>query len=275
MDERWADYGISKVLYNDSQTIIEKAIIRLDKGNSLGDEQEITRLELVSKLQSNNTFVTVTKNEQGQWKKLNTVSLINSFFSQSISINTDNSKDFLGDIPLILPKRKSFISYYHKDNDTDKIKFEKLTSDIIINKSVLDGDIDSDNSTDYIKHLIQDEYLSDTTVLIVLVGLNTKFRKHVDWEISGALNFKVGETYAGLLGLLLPTHPFYGKNECGYDSLPARLSDNFKSGYAVIASYTDNSRLLQNYIELAFDYRKSRAHKRDNSRQQMQRNTGD
>ena len=65
-------------------------------------------------------------------------------------------------------------------------------------------------SDDYVKQLIQKGYLYDTTVLVVLLGAKTKCRKHVDWEMSGALNRKVGDTYAGLLGLMLLTHPDYG-----------------------------------------------------------------
>lgn len=33
----------------------------------------------------------------------------------------------------------------------------------------------------------------------------------MDWEISGALNYKVGDHYAGLLGIVLPNHPDYEK----------------------------------------------------------------
>ena len=137
------------------------------------------------------------------------------------------------------------------------------------------GDIDSENSADYIKQLIQKEYLKDTTVLVVLIGNKTKHRKHVDWEISGALNYKVGEIYAGLLGLLLPSHPDFNTGKVNYDLIPKRLADNHKTGYAVIAIWSENRKVVQSYIELAFEKRTSMKDKRDNSFAQMQRNTGE
>lgn len=53
--------------------------------------------------------------------------------------------------------------------------------------------------------------MADTTVLVVLVDPKTKCRMHVDWEISSALSTKVGDS--GLLGILLPSHPDYGKEK--------------------------------------------------------------
>ena len=170
-------------------------------------------------------------------------------------------------------KRKTFISYFHKDDEDYKNEFEKLTSDLIVNKSVGDGDISGDNSDDYIKKLIQDGYLSDTTVLVVLVGAKTKCRMHVDWEISGALNLKVGESYAGLLGILLPTHPDFKKPECLYNNVPKRLAENVKTGYAEIINWTSDRRILQSKIESAYSRRKNESDKRVNSIPQMQKNT--
>ena len=55
--------------------------------------------------------------------------------------------------------------------------------------------------------------------------------------------------------------------------MPARLADNFKSGYAIIRDYTTDRKKLQEYIELAYKNRTQKADKRTNSRPQMQRNT--
>ena len=91
------------------------------------------------------------------------------------------------------PKRNVFVSYYHSDDQAKKEKFDYLCKDFIINQSVMIDEIDDDNSDDYINRLINEEHMKDTTVLVVLLGRNTKYRKHVDWEISGALNLKVGD----------------------------------------------------------------------------------
>ena len=96
---------------------------------------------------------------------------------------------------------------------------------------------------------------------------------HIDWEISGALNVKVGEKYSGLLGIILPDHPDFGTEKATYNLMPARLADNFKSGYAVIRDWTDDRIKMQEYIELAFEQRTSKATERVNSRTQMQENT--
>ena len=96
---------------------------------------------------------------------------------------------------------------------------------------------------------------------------------HVDWEISGALNRKVGENYAGLLGIKLPGHPDFGTGKHNYDLLPARLSDNLKTGYAIIRDWTDDRVEMQSYIEEAFEKRSSMADSRINSRIQMKEDT--
>lgn len=171
-------------------------------------------------------------------------------------------------------KRKTFISYFHKDDEDYKDEFERLTSDLIVNKSVGDGDIDVDNSDDYTKKLIQDGYLSDTTVLVVLVGAKTKCRKHVDWEISGALDLKVGESYAGLFGILLPTHPDFNKPKYLCNNVPKRLAENIKTGYAEVINWTSNRKFLQSTIESAYYRRKTELDNRVNKAfPQMQENT--
>ncbi|WP_444550469.1 TIR domain-containing protein [Candidatus Magnetomonas plexicatena] len=89
-------------------------------------------------------------------------------------------------------RRKVFISYYHKEDERYRELFEIQFGHLFINKSVPKDEISDDNSTNYIKRLIQTDYLKDTSVVVVLVGQNTYTRKHVDWEISAGLSNKVG-----------------------------------------------------------------------------------
>lgn len=271
--EKWADYLISKVLYNQAGDRIVNVIARKDNGDNVGEEIEMTRYTLSQHFDNGRTFATITKTAAGKWNKLANVYRNKTYYNDFISINNSTTRDDLGNIPYNITKRKTFISYYHKDEEQKRKEFENLTDDLIVNKSVDTGDINTDNSEEYIKQLIQKEYLKDTTVLVVLVGNKTKCRKHVDWEISGALNYKVGNTYAGLLGLIVPSHPDYGTGQATYNLMPARLADNFKTGYAVVADWTEDRKQIQSYIELAFDYRTSKADKRDNARTQMQNNT--
>ena len=169
-------------------------------------------------------------------------------------------------------KHKVFISYYHEDDDTWREAFEDKFGGVFINKSVQDGDINTDVSADYIKRLIQENYLTDTSVLVVLIGPNTWGRKHVDWEISAAISKKVGG-YSGLIGLILPTHADFGKTTYTEAKVPPRLVDNQKSGYAKIYHWTEDVGTIKGYIEDAFNARITRCDKIDNtSTIQFQRN---
>ena len=164
-------------------------------------------------------------------------------------------------------KHKVFISYYHEDDEDYRDDFEDLFGHLFINKSVEPGDIDEDISTEYIKRLIRENYITDTSVLVVLVGPKTYCRKHVDWEISAALSKKAGG-YSGLLGLCLPTHPGYGK-KYNEDVVPPRLVDNLESGYAKFYDWTKDENKIKKWVEEAFQSRIDKADKIDNSREQF------
>lgn len=177
-------------------------------------------------------------------------------------------------------RHKVFVSYYHKADQAYHDAFEREFGHLFISKSVQPGDISTDVSTEYIKRLIQEGYISDASVVIVLVGAKTRCRKHVDWEISAGLNKKVGG-YSGLLGILLPTFPIQRGdpyNYANYADLPARLADNAKTGYADIYAWNwiiSSEQNVRNAIQTAFDARLSRAEKVDNSQLQLGKNLCD
>lgn len=260
--EKWADYLVSKEKWISNSNKIDSFIIHNDNGNSISKGYEKNRSWVVEQIKEGKTFCCIYLNANGLWNS-----------GTELTLTVKGGLSWTNNLPLILPKRKSFISYYHKDDKDYKEKFFNLTSDLIINKSVEEGEIKPENGSDYVKQLINDDYLTDTTILIVLLGPNTKCRKHVDWEISGALNYKVGENYAGLLGLKLPSHSDYGTGKFSHTLQPQRLTDNLVSQYAVIRDFTTDRRKLQEYIELAFKNRISKADKRINSRVQMKINT--
>lgn len=259
--EKWADYLVSKVKWREDNEKIVSFYVHQDLGENVSAGQERDRNWIVQKFQQGYSFCCIHMSKKGKWSKGNSVILENGAIKWHESI------------PILLTKRKTFVSYYHNDDQAYKDEFINIASDLIVSKSVEDGDINTNISTEYIKQLIQRGFLYDTTVLVVLIGNKTKCRKHVDWEISGALNYKVGDKYAGLLGLILPNHPDYGTKKATYNLMPARLADNFKSGYAVIEDYTTDRAKLQKYIELAFGNRKSKFDDRINSRSQLQINT--
>lgn len=174
-------------------------------------------------------------------------------------------------------RHKVFISYYHKDDQPYKEAFVKAFSQHFINKSVQDGDINTDVSTEYIKRLIQTDFLTDTSVLVVLFGLNTWGRKHVDWEISAALNKKVGG-YSGLLGIVLPTVPLTDKGCVSNKYIPPRLLDNIGSGYSKLYTwdsiYKSDGIFIKSAVETAFKSRINLSDKIVNSREQFSQNRG-
>ncbi len=89
-------------------------------------------------------------------------------------------------------KHKVFISFYHFDDEKYKDALERDFGHLMICKSVGEGEIDEDNSDDYIKRLIREEHITDASVVVVLIGPNTRKRKHVDWELYAGLTAKAG-----------------------------------------------------------------------------------
>ena len=171
-------------------------------------------------------------------------------------------------------QHKVFISYYHKDDQYYRNRFEELFGHLFISKSVEPGDIDTDVSTEYIKRLIQQNYITDTSVLVVLVGPKTYGRKHVDWEISAALSKKAGG-HSGLLGILLPEFPLTSEGKYQYDDIPPRLADNVKTEYAEVYKWDwvcASESSIKSAIEGAFQSRVDKADKIDNSRLQFKSN---
>lgn len=104
---------------------------------------------------------------------------------------------------------KVFISYHHQNDQDYKdalIEYGRYYA-AFIDKSVDAGQI-SENLTDQaIREKIRDDYLRDTTVTILLVGVETKWRKHVDWEIYSSMFDGVRNKKSGILVINLPTVP--------------------------------------------------------------------
>lgn len=257
------EYLITKLSFRDTKRLIKDVCIYEYHGHNLSDGETQERNWLVSKVNNGSTISVMSPNieKQGNWIRGNKFNYEDGIFEWGVSL------------PLNSTKHKTFVSYFHKDDQEYRNKFERIFSDLIVSKSVEDGDIDSDNSDGYIKQLIQKDYLVDTTVMIILLSTKTKCRMHIDWEISGALNLKVGDKNSGLLGIILPTHPDYGTGKCNHVNLPPRLSDNLKTGYALIKDWTDNRVLMQSYIEEAFTNRNIKSEEKVNSRIQMNKNT--
>ena len=84
---------------------------------------------------------------------------------------------------------KVFISYHHANDQWAKDELQRwaATYGLFEDVSVNTADVDDNLPTERIRCKIRDEYLRDSTVTIVLVGTETKGRKHVDWEIYSSM----------------------------------------------------------------------------------------
>ena len=114
------------------------------------------------------------------------------------------------------------------------------------------GDISDGLSDEAIRTKIRDEYLRDTSVTILLVGLETWGRKHIDWELyssmfDGSVNKKSGilvinlpsvactnctASHAGEKETIHPEHTSWmsiderAEYERRYPLMPSRIIDN-------------------------------------------------
>tara|TARA_R110002051_G_C8651163_1_gene487593 strand:+ start:84 stop:869 length:786 start_codon:yes stop_codon:yes gene_type:complete len=234
-------YYILKLSFEQNRNIIETIKVYSCEGTKLKPLEEQNRAWLVQKQNEGYPILGIRTNEEGKYRKYGDFSYDGSYFSWTHTL------------PKNLPKRNVFVSYYHADDQGKRKEFDNLFGDLMINQSVMLDEINGENSDAYISRLINEGYMKDTTVLTVLLGPKTKCRMHVDWEISGALNKKVGERYAGLLGIRLPTHPDFGLGtDYNPDNYPNRLAANLDSGYAVLADWTEDRKAMQDLIEIAF-----------------------
>ena len=102
---------------------------------------------------------------------------------------------------------KVFITYHHKNDQCRKAELLRINEKhrIFIDKSVHTGDISDHLDDETIRRKVRDDYLRDSTVTILLVGTETRGRKHIDWElyssmIDGSVNKK-----SGILVINLPS----------------------------------------------------------------------
>lgn len=182
-----------------------------------------------------------------------------------------------------MTKHKVFISYHH-DNDqeykNELLRFNQFY-DIFIDGSVDTADIDENLDDETIRTVIRDEYLGNTTVTLLLVGSETRKRKHIDWELyssmlDGSVNKKSGILVVQLPGygdLVYASHGevekklYSGFNWTPVNShadfkqrhpyVPARIIDNLETGSAMISvtnwtTIINNPDSLRLLIELSF-----------------------
>lgn len=186
-------------------------------------------------------------------------------------------------------KHKVFISYYHDDDQYYKDKIESWNDiyDLFVDFSVNDGDIDDTNMSDEtIRVKIRDEYIKDSTVLVLLCGPNTKHRKFIDWELHAAMYDTEKNPKMGILVVNLPlcknniravedrekeiVAPYTtwtsfstrAEYEKSYPDIPSRIIDSLVTKHSDITfvnwdTISENPYLLQELVDFAYKRRKS------------------
>lgn len=98
---------------------------------------------------------------------------------------------------------KTFISYHHRnDQDLKNEIIEKYGGEFFIDSSVSDGEIDVNLDDDKIMKIIREDYLHDSTVTVVLIGLETSDRPFVNSEIQASLRDTSLNKHNGLLAVI-------------------------------------------------------------------------
>ena len=152
-------------------------------------------------------------------------------------------------------RHKVFVSFHHANDVAHKTIFELRFGNafgVIVPGSPGLGDIDPDLPDETIRQKIRDEYLRDTSVTVVLIGKETWKRKHVDWEISSSIRQTKHSPRSGLLGLILPSHPDYGRDTFDPGRVPARLAANLECGYAAIYDWSNSAEKVQDRVHDAY-----------------------
>ena len=84
---------------------------------------------------------------------------------------------------------KVFVSFHHANDQWYKDELVKwgTENNVLIDGSVDMGEIPDNWDAQHIREYIRDNHLKDTTVTILLVGTETKNRKHIDWELFSSM----------------------------------------------------------------------------------------
>ncbi len=169
-------------------------------------------------------------------------------------------------------RHKCFVSYHVADVDEVTTFLDDFGTEFIprsVGVTVEDDFVNSDDQ-EYIKRRIREEYLTDSTVTIVLLGKCTWSRKFIDWEISSSLRDDSANKRSGLLVMPLPS-----MNNSA--TLSDRIRDNWvkdkpADSYASYFSYPSSTSAVRSNIETAFVARITKADKVNNARQLRQAN---
>lgn len=197
---------------------------------------------------------------------------------------------------------KVFVSFHHANDQWYKDELVKwgTENNVFIDGSVDMGEIPDNWDAQHIREYIRDNHLKDTTVTILLVGTETKNRKHIDWELfssmyDGKVNKKSGILVINLPSVCCQYHTLCTKEEKEailpnqktwisindrsefdrrYPYMPERIIDNLlKKGVSIsVINWSDLSvDKLKLLIDKAYDARSNNDY--DMSREMRMKNS--
>ena len=102
---------------------------------------------------------------------------------------------------------KVFVSFHHANDQWYKDELVRwgTENNVFIDGSVDMGEIPDNWDAQHIREYIRDKHLKDTTVTILLVGTETKNRKHIDWELFSSMYDGKVNKKSGILVINLPS----------------------------------------------------------------------
>ncbi len=163
-------------------------------------------------------------------------------------------------------KRKVFVSFHHKNDQPWFDYFKQKFSDqyeVFMDKSIGETQVRSDDP-EYVNRAIREDYITGSSITIVLIGAETHKRKYIDWEIYSTLHLE-----HALLGISLPTAQ---RTYEGKIIVPDRLHVNVQRNYAHFIEWVDNAVLLKQNIEIALN-KSTNKQLLDNNLEKMTRNS--
>lgn len=164
--------------------------------------------------------------------------------------------------------RNCFISYHHNNDQKYLTRLRKIVKSMKVSDYSLKDDIG--HLTDETIYKKIRNKMRTCSVTVVLIGEKTGYRKWIDWEIWASLRSYSYQTIRkksfkpnGLLIIYLPVENH---------SIPERLKDNIKSGYAVSMRWKNLERDFESKVNFAYWKRDNLSHKICNKRDWQESN---
>lgn len=147
---------------------------------------------------------------------------------------------------LLIAKARAFISVHHENDQGWYDRFCTLFGSAyqVFTDTSLERKLDSTNA-EYLTRSIRENNITNSSITVVLCGIETWKRRWIDWEIDMTLRKE-----HALLGIVLPTQPWNAQNSYYW---PDRLLDNLRSDYAHWIYWTEDPNALRAAIATARD----------------------